>query len=66
MNAEDIATDIVNLTMRLDNQKELKDAWKVISKALLYLSAKDDFFTREQESLELIGIMKEERVEDLV
>ena len=66
MNAEDIASDIVNLTMRLDNQKELKKAWQVISKALLYLSAKDDFFTREQESLEIIGRMKEERVEDLV
>ena len=65
MNAEDIASDIVNLTMRLDNQKELKKAWQVISKALLYLSAKDDFFTREQESLEIIGRMKEERVEDL-
>ncbi len=66
MNAEDIASHIVNLTMRLDNQKELKKAWQVISKALLYLSAKDDFFTREQESLEIIGKMKEERLEDLV
>ncbi|QDP57050.1 MAG: hypothetical protein GOVbin1782_57 [Prokaryotic dsDNA virus sp.] len=66
MNAEDIASHIVNLTMRLDNQKELKKAWQVISKALLYLSAKDDFFTREQESLEIIGRMKEERLEDLV
>ena len=66
MNAEDIASHIVNLTMRLDNQKELKRAWQVISKALSYLSAKDDFFTREQESLEIIGRMKEERMEDLV
>jgi len=65
MNAEDIATDIINLTMALDNQKELKDAWRVLTKAVSYLSAKDDFFTREQEALNLIGDMREERVEDL-
>ena len=65
MNAEDIATEIVNLTMRLDNQKDLKEAWRVLTKAVSYLSAKDDFFTREQEALNLIGDMREERVEDL-
>ena len=66
MNAEDIASAIVNLTMKLDNQKDLKDAWRVLTKAVSYLSAKDDFFTREKECIELIGEMKEERVEDLV
>ena len=66
MNAEDIASAIVNLTMNLDNQTELKDAWRVLSKAISYLSAKDDFFTREQEALNLIGDMREKRVEDLV
>ena len=66
MNAEDIASAIVNLTMNLDNQKELKDAWRVLTKAVSYLSAKDDFFTREQECIELISEMKEELVEDLV
>ncbi len=65
MNAEDIATEIVNLTMRLDNQKDLKEAWRVLTKSVSYLSAKDDFFTREQEALNLIGDMREERVEDL-
>ena len=66
MNAEDIASAIVNLTMNLDNQEELKDSWRVLSKAISYLSAKDDFFTREQEALKLIGDMREKRVEDLV
>ena len=66
MNAEDIASAIVNLTMNLDNQTELKDAWRVLSKAISYLSAKDDFFTREQEALNLIGDMREKREEDLV
>tara|TARA_R110000751_G_scaffold73678_3_gene148964 strand:- start:6724 stop:6924 length:201 start_codon:yes stop_codon:yes gene_type:complete len=65
MNAEDIATEIVNLTMVLDNQKELKDAWRVISQALSYLSSKDDFFTNEQRAIESIGEMRESRVESL-
>ena len=66
MNAEDIATDIVNLTMSLDNQKDIKEAWRVIGQALAYLSSKDDFFTNEERVMKLIGEMKEERVEDLV
>lgn len=66
MNAEDIATAIVNLTMRLDNQKELKMAWRVINQALGYLSSKDDFFTNELTVMNTIGKMKEERVEEYV
>ena len=66
MNAEDIATEIVNLTIRLDNQNELKESWRVISYALSYLSSKDDFFTSEMKVMELIGEMKEERVEEYV
>ena len=66
MNAEDIATEIVNLTIRLDNQNELKESWRVISHALSYLSSKDDFFTNEARVMELIGKMKEERVEEYV
>ena len=66
MNAEDIATEIVNLTMILDNQEELKEAWRVINHALMYLSAKDDFFTREQTAIDMIGALKEKRVEPLV
>ena len=66
MNAEDIATAIVNLTMRLDNQKELKMAWRVINQALGYLSSKDDFFTNELTVMNTIAKMKEERVEEYV
>ncbi len=66
MNAEDIASEIVNLTMVLDNQGELKEAWRVISQALSYLSSKDDFFTNEQTVMNTIGSMKEKRVEPLV
>ena len=66
MNAEDIATEIVNLTIRLDNQNELKESWRVIGHALSYLSSKDDFFTNEARVMELIGKMKEERVEEYV
>jgi|TARA_R110000824_G_scaffold97206_4_gene232211 hypothetical protein len=66
MNAEDIASEIVNLTMVMDNQESLKEAWRVISQALSYLSSKDDFFTHEQRAIEMIGELKEKRVEPLV
>ena len=39
--AEKIADDIINLTDVLDNAQDLDDAWKRISEALYYLSAKD-------------------------
>lgn len=39
--AEKIADDIINLTDALDNAEDLDDAWKRISEALYYLSAKD-------------------------
>tara|TARA_R110000824_G_scaffold324271_1_gene511225 strand:+ start:1155 stop:1358 length:204 start_codon:yes stop_codon:yes gene_type:complete len=39
--AEIIADDIINLTDVLDSAQDLDDAWKRISEALYYLSAKD-------------------------
>ena len=54
MNAEEIAEAIVNLTIALEDHKELQNAWHVIHKAVTYLSAKDDFFSREKETLDLI------------
>tara|TARA_R110002050_G_scaffold51158_8_gene117848 strand:+ start:1274 stop:1474 length:201 start_codon:yes stop_codon:yes gene_type:complete len=64
MNAEEIAEDIVNLTIGLDDHEELKQAWRVINKATQYLSAKDDYFTREMETLKIITEMKDKRVEE--
>ena len=42
--AEKIADDILNLTDVLDNAHDLDDAWKRISRAFQYLSAKDTMY----------------------
>tara|TARA_R100000278_G_scaffold120744_1_gene103482 strand:- start:73 stop:279 length:207 start_codon:yes stop_codon:yes gene_type:complete len=47
--AEIIASDIVNLTDSLSDAHDLDDAWKRISKALQYLSAKDTMCKTKQD-----------------
>jgi hypothetical protein len=64
MNPEEIASEIVNLTMILDNQEDLKEAWIIISSAMTYLSRKDDFFTAEVRVMEIIGKALEARGEE--
>ena len=64
MNPEEIASEIVNLTMILDNQEDLKEAWIIISSAMTYLSKKDDFFTAEARVMEIIGKALEARGEE--
>jgi len=66
MNAEEIAEAIVNLTIALEDHEELKEAWRVIYKAVSYLSSKDDYFSREKETLDLITKLKESRVESFL
>tara|TARA_R110002020_G_scaffold153171_28_gene332518 strand:- start:915 stop:1115 length:201 start_codon:yes stop_codon:yes gene_type:complete len=66
MNAEEIAEAIVNLTIALEDHEELRKAWRVLAKAVSYLSSKDDYFNREKEALELITELKEERVEEFL
>ena len=46
---EQIANDIVNLADSLDNAHDLDDAWRKISHALQYLSAKDTMYKTKQE-----------------
>jgi hypothetical protein len=64
MNPEAIASEIVNLTMILDNQEDLKEAWIIISSAMTYLSKKDDFFTAEARVMEAISKALEARGEE--
>ena len=47
--AEKIANDIVNLADLLDNAHDLDDAWRKITQALHYLSAKDSMYKTKQE-----------------
>jgi len=56
--AEKIANDIVNLADLLDNAHDLDDAWRKITQALHYLSAKDSMYKSKQE---IENAKKEER-----
>ena len=56
---EEIAEDIVNFTKSTDSQQELKDGWRVINKAIRYLSSKDDYLTHEVEVQRRIEEMKD-------
>jgi len=57
--AEEIAEDIVMFTKSTDGQEELKDGWRVINKAIRYLSSKDDYLTHEVEVQRRIEEMKD-------
>jgi len=57
--AEEIAEDIVMFTKSTDNQQKLKDGWRVINKAIRYLSSKDDYLTHEVEVQRRIEEMKD-------
>ena len=57
--AEEIAEEIVNFTKSTDSQQELKDGWRVINKAIRYLSSKDDYLTHEVEVQRRIEEMKD-------
>ena len=61
---EEIAEDIVNFTKSTDSQQKLKEGWRVINKAMRYLSSKDDYYTREVEVHEKIESMKDATQEE--
>lgn len=46
---EKIANDIVNLADSLNNAHDLDNAWRKITQALHYLSAKDSMYKTKQE-----------------
>ena len=47
--AEIIAKEIVELTDSLDNAHDLDEAWRKVTRALHYLSAKDSMYKSKQE-----------------
>ena len=61
---EEIAEDIVEFTKSTDSQQELKEAWRVINKAMRYLSSKDDYLTNEMEAQKRIERMKDAKKEE--
>ena len=58
--AEEIAEDVVIFTKSTDSQEELKEGWRVINKAMRYLSSKDDYLTHEAEVQKRIEAMKDD------
>ena len=58
--AEEIAEDVVTFTKSTDSQEELKEGWRVINKAMRYLSSKDDYLTHEVEVQKRIEAMKDD------
>ena len=62
--AEEIAEEIVNFTKSTDSQYELKEAWRVINKAMRYLNSKDDYLTHEVEVEKRIERMKDATQEE--
>tara|TARA_R100000789_G_scaffold78503_1_gene73669 strand:- start:752 stop:937 length:186 start_codon:yes stop_codon:yes gene_type:complete len=58
--AEEIAEDVVTFTKSTDSQEELKEGWRVINKAMRYLSSKDDYLTHEVEVQRRIEAMKDD------
>ena len=61
---EAIAEDIVEFTKSTDSQQELKDGWRVMNKAIRYLSSKDDYFTNEVELQRRIKEMRDAQEEE--
>ena len=62
--AEEIAEDVVIFTKSTDSQQELKEGWRVINKAMRYLSSKDDYLTNEMEAQKRIERMKDATQEE--
>jgi len=58
--AEEIAEDVVTFTKSTDSQEELKEGWRVINKAMRYLSSKDDYLTHEVEVQRRIEATKDD------
>jgi hypothetical protein len=58
--AEEIAADIVTFTKSTDSQEELKEGWQVMSRAMRYLSSKDDYLTNEVDVQRRIKEMKDD------
>jgi len=58
--AEEIAEDVVTFTKSTDSQEELKAGWQVMSRAMRYLSSKDDYLTNEVDVQRRIKEMKDD------
>ena len=55
MEAKRIAREMIELAKSIDDADEMKETWRVLSRAYSYLSQKDSMMDSERELQELLG-----------
>ena len=55
MEAKRIAREMIELAKSIDDADEMKETWRVLSRAYSYLSQKDSMMESEKELQELLG-----------
>ena len=55
MEAKRIAREMMELAKSIDDADEMKETWRVLSRAYSYLSQKDSMMDSERELQELLG-----------
>tara|TARA_R100000808_G_C2133441_1_gene142160 strand:+ start:632 stop:808 length:177 start_codon:yes stop_codon:yes gene_type:complete len=55
MEAKRIAKEMIELAKSIDDADEMKETWRVLSRAYSYLSQKDSMMESEKELQELLG-----------
>ena len=55
MEAKRIAREMIELAKSIDDADEMKETWRVLSRAYSYLSQKDSMMDSERELQEILG-----------
>ena len=55
MEAKRIAKEMIKLAKSIDDADEMKEAWRVLSRAFGYVSQKDSMMDSERELNEMLG-----------
>ena len=55
MKAKQIAREMMELAKSIDDADEMKETWRVLSRAYHYLSQKDSMMDSERELNEMLG-----------
>jgi|TARA_R100001129_G_C5195255_1_gene212015 hypothetical protein len=55
MEAKRIAREMIELAKSIDDADEMKETWRVLSRAYSYVSQKDSMMESEHELQELLG-----------
>ena len=55
MKAKEIAKEMIELAKSIDDADEMKETWRVLSRAYSYVSQKDSMMDSERELNEMLG-----------